>query len=101
MRTWTPPRMQAVFWRVRRKAVRLSRTSGLFVAALHPGPRARMEMRGSGPNRPRELSGSLAAYIWFSRPRLDDRLPLPLLRPAHMPPDSTRAAAQAVDAGSL
>ena len=83
--------MQAVFWRVRRKAVRLSRTFGLFVAALHPGPRARMEMRGSGPNRPGELGGSLVACTWLPRSRLDDRLPLPFLRPAHIPPDSIRA----------
>ena len=38
MRTWTPPQNASVFfgW-VRRKAVRLSRTFGLSIAALHPG----------------------------------------------------------------
>ena len=43
-----------------------------------------MEMRGSGPYQHCELEGSLFGS-WFSRPRLVDRLPLPVLRPARIP----------------
>ncbi len=52
-----PQNASGFFGGVRRKAVRLSRTFGLSIAAFHL-PRARMEMRGSGPNRPGELGGS-------------------------------------------
>ena len=97
-----PLRMQAVFW----EGPAQSGSAQSYIRPLRCGasswPRARMEMRGSGPNRPRELDGSLAAYNWLPRPRLEDRLSLPFLWPAHIPPGSIRApAAQARGAGSL
>ena len=51
------------------------------------GRRACMEIRGSGPYRFRELERSTGS-AWFSRPGLVDRLPLPVLRPAHIPDGS-------------
>ena len=81
---WTRPKMQALFWIVRRKVVRRSRVSGLSIAACH-SPRARMEMRGSGPNRLHELESSPFEYR-FSRSRLDDRLPL------HCPPTCSHSS---------
>ena len=58
-------------------------------AARHT-PRALMEMRGPGPNRLPELESSPFG-CWFSRSRLVDRLPLPVLRlPAS--PTATRAS---------
>ena len=53
-----PPECKRFLRRVRRKAVRLSRTFGPLRCGASSWPRARMEMRGSGPNRPGELSGS-------------------------------------------
>ena len=68
------------------------------IAALQT-PRACMEIRGSGPNRLRELNRS-AFGCWFSRPRLVDRLPLPVLRPAHIPDGSPHIAALSGGGGS-
>ena len=82
-RVWTRPKMQALSWTVRRNVVRCTRVSGLSIAAFHL-PRARMEMRGSGPNRLRELESSPFEYR-FSRSRLVDRLPL------HCPPTCLRS----------
>ena len=74
--------------------------SDLSLAAFHL-PQARMEMRGSGPNRLRELESSSFEYR-FSRSRLVDRFPLPVLRPAHIPPGVIRGpASQAAGTGSL
>ena len=91
MRTWTPPWNASGFL----EGSAQSGPAQSYIRPLRCGascwPRARMEMRGSGPNRPGELGGSLVAYNWLPRPRLDDRLPLPFLRPAHIPPDSIRA----------
>ena len=88
---WTRPKMQALFWIVRRNVVRRIRVSGLSIAACH-SPRARMEMRGSGPNRLLELESSpfgpgfpdpvsLTVFPYPSSdlltfPALSDRLPL-------------------------
>ena len=58
MRTWTPPQNASVFFGGFDQSGPAQRTFGLFVAALHPGRGPVMEMRGSGPNRPGELSGS-------------------------------------------
>ena len=67
---------------VRRNAVRCSRVSGLSIAAYQT-PRARMEdarIGSESARRTRELS----AVPWFSRSRLNDRCPLPVLQPAHI-----------------
>ena len=64
------------------------------VRAAMKWPLACMEIRRPGPYRLRELHSSPFSY-WFSRPRLVDRLPLPVLRPAHIPNDFARAASQA------
>ena len=94
-----PPKCKRFLRKDRRKVVRHIRVSGLSIAAFHL-PRARMEMRGPGPNRLRELRSSPFEYR-FSRSRLNDRLPLPILRPAHIPPGAIRSlAAQATGAGS-
>ena len=82
-RVWTRPKMQTLSWTVRRNVVRCIRVSGLSIAAFHL-PRARMEMRGAGPNRLRELESSPFEYR-FSRSRLVDRLPL------HCPPTCLRS----------
>ena len=63
--------------------VRCCRLSGLLVRQLS-WPLACMEIRGPSPYRLRELRCSPFG-CWFSRPRLIDRLPLPVLRPAHIP----------------
>ena len=59
-------------------------------AARHT-PRALMEMRGPGPNRLSELESS-PRKAGFSRSRLVDRLPLPVLRPARIPDSYPRFA---------
>ena len=97
-RLWTPPLMQAfpgTVWCMRSGAVVYPASS---IAALQT-PRACMEIRGSGPNRLRELNRS-AFGCWFSRPRLVDRLPLPVLRPAHIPDGSPHIAALSGGGGS-
>ena len=84
---------------VRCNAVRLSRASGLSFAAFHL-PRARMEMRRSGPNRPRELESS-RTYPGFPDPVSMTVCPYLVLRPAHIAPGVIRSpAAQATGTGS-
>ena len=92
---WTRPKMQALFWIVRRKVVRRIRVSGLSIAACH-SPRARMEMRGSGPNRLLELESSPFGP-GFPDPVSMTVCPYIVLRPAHIPPGAIRAPARLGD----
>ena len=71
-RVWTPPLMQAVFGRLGACGQVLSCVRPLYAA--DDTPRARMEMRGLGPNRLRELESSPFG-CWFSRPGLVDLCP--------------------------
>ena len=71
-RVWTPPLMQAVFGRLGACGQVLSCVRPLH-AADHT-PRARMEIRGLGPNHLRELESSPFG-CWFSRPGLVDLCP--------------------------
>ena len=71
-RVWTPPLMQAVFGRLGACGQVLSCVRPLYAA--DDTPRARMEMRGLGPNRLRELESS-PFECWFSQPGLVDLCP--------------------------
>ena len=95
-RVWTPPLMQAVFGRLGACGQVLSCVRPLY-AADHT-PRARMEMRGSGPNRLRELESSPFG-CWFSRPGLVDLCPyLSSVLPTS--PTASRLAASQATAGA-
>ena len=71
-RVWTPPLMQAVFGRLGACGQVLSCVRPLYAA--DDTPRARMEIRGLGPNRLRELESSPFG-CWFSQPGLVDLCP--------------------------
>ena len=71
-RVWTPPLMQAVFGRLGACGQVLSCVRPLYAADATP--RARMEIRGLGPNRLRELESSPFG-CWFSQPGLVDLCP--------------------------
>ncbi len=87
MRLWTPPVMQEIFG-----TARCMWSGAVVYPAFWCGlqsPLACMEIRGSGPNRIYGLQSALA-LCWFSPSRLVDRLPLPVLRPSHIPDGSRR-----------
>ena len=71
-RVWTPSLMQAVFGRLGACGQVLSCARPLYAA--DDTPRARMEIRGLGPNRLRELESSPFG-CWFSQPGLVDLCP--------------------------
>ena len=71
-RVWTPPLMQAVFGRLGACGQVLSCVRPLYAA--DDTPRARIEIRGLGPNRLRELESSPFG-CWFSQPGLVDLCP--------------------------
>ena len=88
---WTPPVDASVSSNGSTHAVRCLHLSGLLTRRANLAPLACMEMRGSGPYQHCELEGSLFGS-WLSRPRLVDRLPLPVLRPARIPDSFPRFA---------
>ena len=100
-RTWTPTRMQAFS----SDGSAQCGQAQSYIRPLDCGasllPRARMEMRGSGPNRALEL-GSSFHTTGFPDPVSLTVCPYVILRPAYIPPSYIRSpAAQAAGAGSL
>ena len=65
-------------------------------ASLAAGPYRDARIGSESASRARQLSDT----PWFSRSRLIDRFPLPVLRPAHIPGVIRSSAAQTAGAGS-
>ena len=78
--------------------VRCCRLFGLFATCWTP--LACMEIRGTGPNRVRELESSDQELVFPIPQKSFDRLPLPVLRPSRIPDGDSRASPSQADAGS-